>query len=68
MSKAEDEILRKHYDKQVKTRKKKYGDDFYSKMGKKGGKNNPRKFNSETGKAAARKRWERKKGNRGKGA
>ena len=31
--------------------------DFYKKIGSKGGKNNPKKFNSESGKAAVAARW-----------
>lgn len=31
--------------------------DFYKKIGRKGGKNNPKKFNSERGKAAVEARW-----------
>lgn len=55
--------------RRAQTRKEKYGDDFYKKIGSKGGKNNPKKFNSESGKAAINARWARhreqqsKKGN-----
>lgn len=40
------------------TRKERYGDDFYQKIGKKGGDNN-KSNTSEKGRAAANARWER---------
>lgn len=43
--------------RRARTRKEKYGEDFYKKIGSKGGKNNPNKFNSDSGKAAVQARW-----------
>ncbi len=40
------------------TRKERYGEDFYRKIGKKGGDNN-KSNTSEKGRAAANLRWER---------
>lgn len=45
--------------RRAQTKKKKYGADYFEKLGKKGGQNTPSKFNSESGKAAINARWER---------
>lgn len=47
------------YDKdaQIAKTKKRHGDDVFVRAGKKGGKNTPTKFNSESAKAAVNKRW-----------
>lgn len=42
--------------RRAQTRMKK-DPDFYKKIGSKGGKNNPKKFNSDSGKAAVQARW-----------
>lgn len=44
--------------RQVATTKTKNGADFYKRIGKRGGQNNDKtRFNTETGKANAEKRW-----------
>lgn len=47
------------YDKdaQIKKSKEIHGEDVFRKAGKKGGNNNPNKFNSDSGKAAVNARW-----------
>lgn len=44
--------------RRIETVKKKHGADFYHRNSKKAGKSSPTKFNSESGSAAANKRWE----------
>lgn len=44
--------------RQVETTKLNYGPDHYKKIGGKGGANSPTKFNSESAKLAAQKRWQ----------
>lgn len=48
------------YDKEAQIRKSKerHGDDVFVKSGRKGGLKNPKKFNSESARAAVNKRWE----------
>lgn len=44
--------------RRAQTRKEKYGEDFYKKIGSKGGKNNKKTtYNSESGRAAVNARW-----------
>lgn len=49
------------YDKAAQVAKSKaiHGDDVFVKAGRKGGLKNPKKFNSESGKAAVQARWDR---------
>lgn len=49
--------LRDDRKRQVETTKARHGEDHFKKIGQKGGQNNPLKFNSETAKAAAERRW-----------
>lgn len=51
MAKSPDRI------QQVETTRKKYGEDHYKKIGSKGGKLTPTKFNSKSGSAAINARW-----------
>lgn len=44
-------------ERQVATTKATYGDDHYSIIGSKGGKNSPTKYTSDSGKRAAEIRW-----------
>lgn len=43
--------------KQVETAKQRYGEDFYKRIGSRGGKKTPTKFNSESGRKAVEARW-----------
>lgn len=43
--------------KQVQTTKERHGSDHYQKIGHAGGKNNPQKFTSDSGKRAVEARW-----------
>lgn len=52
--------------RRISNTKKKHGDDFFVKNGSKAGKKSTTKFNSESGRAAIKKRWadhRKKKGN-----
>lgn len=43
--------------RRARTRKEKYGEDFYRKIGSKGGKNSPSQFTSQSGTKAVEARW-----------
>lgn len=49
------------YEKAVKSRRARYGDDIYSRMGEKGGRKSRKVMTSEMGKEMALKRWKKRK-------
>jgi hypothetical protein len=53
--------------RRIATVKQKHGADFYHRNSKKAGKLSPTKFNSDSGSAAAKARWDKHRENREKG-